>query len=87
MENGAIRTGGAAKDMASAWAKQRASRWLEGILDVLGAPEIEPGDLVGITGLPDGHGAKTLLDGRPPRVRAVRHTLDRDRGLRTRLEF
>ena len=85
--DGAIRSGGVAEDVAAAWAKALASRWLEGAIEVFGAPEVEPGDLIAIGGLAREHGATKLLEGRTLRVSAVRHTLDRDHGLRTRLEF
>jgi hypothetical protein len=87
VSDGAIRSGGVAQDTATAWAKALASHWLEGTIEVFGAPEVEPGDLIEITDLPREHGATKLLEGHLLRVRAVRHTLDRDRGLRTRLEF
>jgi hypothetical protein len=85
--DGAIRSGGVAQDTATAWARKLAARWLEGSIEVFGAPEVQPGDLIEITGLPADHGAAELLEGHTLRVRSVRHTLDRDRGLRTRLEF
>ena len=47
-----------------------------------------PGDLVAITGLPDGHPAAALLrQGQVLHVRGVRHVLDRQRGALTRLTF
>ena len=86
--DGALRSGQSAKDVAGAWAKSAASRWIRGRIEVAGAPEVEPGDLVGLDGLPPAHcAAKFLAGGHALRVRAVRHTLDRTRGFRTRLEF
>jgi hypothetical protein len=86
--DGALRAGAAVGDAAEAWAKAAAWRWIRGRLEVTGAPEVEPGDLVTLDGLPaDNAAAKLLEGGRCLRVRAVRHVLDRARGLRTRLEF
>ena len=84
--SGAIRSGAAAGDAAKAMATALAARRLCGHIDVFGAPEIMPGDLVGITRLPGDHAAAALLDGKALRVRAVRHTLSRQSGLRTRIE-
>jgi len=86
VRSGAIRSGAAAGDAAQAMAAALAARRLRGHVEVFGAPEIMPGDLVDITHLPSDHAAAALLDGKPLRVRAVRHTLSRQGGLRTRIE-
>ncbi len=56
-------------------------------MEVEGRPGVEPNDLVAVERLPDTHACAKLLDGKPLRVRRVRHTLDAARGFRTRLEF
>lgn len=88
VSRGAIRSGEAARDMAAAQMKRVVARWLRGHLEVGETPGVEPGKLVRIEGLPADHSAATLLQGgRLPRVRRVRHTLDRQRGFITRLDF
>lgn len=86
VHNGAIRSGAAAGDAAKGMATRLAARALRGRIDVFGAPELMPGDLVTIARLPPDHAAAALLGGKPLRVRSVRHTLSRQRGLRTRIE-
>lgn len=84
---GAVRAGDAAAKVATAWAEAVAARGVRGRIEVAGAPEVEPGDLVGVDGLPQDHAAaKMLAGGKSLRVRSVRHALDRARGLRTTLE-
>jgi hypothetical protein len=84
---GALRAGDAAAQVARAWAEAVAARFVRGRIEVAGAPEVEPGDLVGLDGLPRDHAvAKMLAGGKTLRVRSVRHVLDRARGLRTTLE-
>lgn len=88
IRDGALRTGGAAEDSAKARAAWMASRLLSGRLDVRGAPAVMPGDTVKVEKLPLSHAASRLLTGGAKlRVRRVRHLLDRERGLMTRLEF
>jgi hypothetical protein len=85
---GALRAGDAAAKVANAWAEGVAARGVRGRVEVAGAPEVEPGDLVGLDGLPQDHAAaKMLTGGKTLRVRSVRHALDRARGLRTTLEL
>lgn len=85
---GALRSRESVKGFAAAWARSRAARLVRGCIEVVGAPEVEPGDLVVIRGLAPEHGAARLLEGgRTLRVRTLRHVLDRARGFRTRLEF
>lgn len=83
---GAIRAGAAAGDAAKAMASLLAARGLRGSIEVFGAPDLMPGDLLAIARLPADHTAAAWLDGRALRVRSVRHTLSRERGLRTRIE-
>jgi hypothetical protein len=85
--DGALRAGEAASKVAKAWAEAQGARRLRGRIEVAGAPEVEPGDLVGLDGLPQDHcAAKMLSGGGVVRVRGVRHVLDRACGLRTMLE-
>nr|WP_294518354.1 hypothetical protein [uncultured Rhodopila sp.] len=83
---GAIRAGEAAGDAAKAKAAALAGRRLRGTIDAFGSPSLMPGSLLGIAKLPADHAAAALLNGKPVRVRAVRHTLSRNLGLRTRIE-
>ncbi len=88
VRDGALRSGGAAQDSAKARMTWLAARRLAGHMDVNGAPAVMPGDSVRIDRLPASHGmARLLADGTPLRVRGVRHWLDRERGLVTRLHF
>lgn len=84
----ALRAGDAAAEVAKAWAGAAAARGVRGRIEVAGAPAVEPGDLIGLDGLPKDHAAaKMLAGGKTLRVRSVRHVLDRTRGLRTMLEI
>ncbi len=88
LREGALRSGEAVEAVAKAWATSLAARLLRGSIEVFAAPKVVPGDLVEITGLPDGHAAAGLLgQGRQLHVRGVRHVLDRQRGALTRLSF
>lgn len=87
IKDGALRSGGAAEDSAKARLTWLASRRLGGCMEVYGAPAVMPGDTVKLEKLPAAHGASSLLTGAKLRVRTVRHVLDRERGLLTRLEF
>jgi hypothetical protein len=86
-QNGAIRSGQAAKEVAEARMKAAAARRVTGHIDLTGMPGIFPGDLVTIEKLPAGHAAAALLEPGPLRVRGLRHVLDRMHGLSTRLTF
>jgi hypothetical protein len=83
---GAIRAGAAAGDAARAMAGMLAARRIRGTIDAYGSPNLMPGALLGIDNLPPAHAAAALLKNKPVRVRAVRHTLSRNLGLRTRIE-
>lgn len=84
---GALRTGEDAAKAAKAWAEAAAMRGVRGRIEVTGAPQVEPGDLIGLDDVPRDHAvAKMLAGGKMLRVRNVRHVLDRARGLRTTLE-
>lgn len=83
---GAIRAGGAAADAAKAMAASLAARGLRGSIDAYGTPTLMPGSVLRVDKLPSDHAAAALLDGKPVRVRCVRHTLSRQQGLRTRVE-
>lgn len=86
--DGALRSGEAAKQVAEARMKSLAARRVRGSIEVFGTPNVSLGQLVGIRDLPNGHAAAALLaDAGPLRVRCVRHTLDRDRGLVTWIGF
>lgn len=88
LREGALRSGEAVEAVAKAWAASLAARLVRGSLEVFAAPKVLPGDLVTITGLPDGHAAAGLLgQGQVLHVRGVRHVLDRQRGALTRLTF
>jgi hypothetical protein len=88
LRDGALRSGGAAQDSAKARMAWLAARRVTGQMDLNGAPAVMPGDTVRIDKLPAGHGvARLLADGAPLRVRGVRHWLDRELGLVTRLHF
>lgn len=88
IRDGAIRSGGAAQDVASARMTAIAAGWIRGRMEVFGTPAVMPGDLIGLKKLPATHAASRLLEGgRALRVRSVRHVLDRERGFVTRLEF
>lgn len=80
---GLVRSAELAEALARAAATARAARPVLGTLDALGAPSLEPGQRIAVSGLPADHASGALAD-RPLRVRAVRHTLD-GRGLLTRL--
>lgn len=83
----ALRAGEDAAKVAKAWAEAAAVRGVRGRIEVIGAPAVEPGDLIGLDDLPRDHAvAKMLAGGKLLRVRCVRHVLDRARGLRTTLE-
>ncbi|MCY1003521.1 hypothetical protein OWM54_40890 [Myxococcus sp. MISCRS1] len=87
VKDGAVRSG----DSASAQAKGRvtalASRKLQGFLVVLGAPAVQPGDLIAVKDIPQGHPVEDLLSGQVLRVRTVRHQLDARTGFTTRMEL
>jgi hypothetical protein len=85
--DGALRSGEAAKQVAEARMKNLAARRVRGFIEVFGAPKVKLGDLVSIDDLPDEHAAAALLDTGPLQVRGVRHTLDRSRGLVTRIRI
>jgi hypothetical protein len=80
--DGALRSGEAAKAVAEARAAAVAARAVRGSLQVLGAPEVKPGDAVTVEDLP-GSGAAPG----PLRVRRVRHRLDSRVGFVTRVDF
>jgi hypothetical protein len=83
---GAVRAGAVAGDAAKAMAASLAARRVRGSIDAYGMPGLTPGDLLNIDKLPADHAAAALLDGKPVRVRSVRHALSRQLGLRTRIE-
>ncbi|MBL8480717.1 MAG: hypothetical protein JNJ60_00855 [Rhodocyclaceae bacterium] len=86
--DGALRSGEAAAAVAKGRMAWIATRWVQGDVEVTGAPAVMPGDTVKLEKLPASHAAAKLLGGgRKLRVRGVRHSLDRERGLTTRLEF
>lgn len=88
VRDGALRSGGAAQDSAKARMSWLASRRVTGQIELNGAPEVMPGDSVRIDKLPSDHGlAKLLAAVGALRVRGVRHWLDRELGLVTRLSF
>ena len=80
--DGSVRSGEAAKAVAEALAAAVASRAVRGFLQVLGAPEVKPGDSVKVSGLP----GDSVAPG-PLRVRRVRHRLDSRVGFVTRVDF
>lgn len=85
VRDGAVRTG----DAATAVAKGRAAaleRKLWGSLEVAGAPDVAPNDLVTLTDFSLGH-LEDLVGAAALRVRRVRHRLDLERGFTTRMEF
>ena len=67
----------------------KASRVLQGFLQVLGAPAVKLGDLVNLRNFPSGQwgGLGEKLASKPLRVRRVRHVFQMGRGFFTRLEF
>jgi hypothetical protein len=88
VRDGALRSGGAAQDSAKARMGWLASRRVGGRIEVNGTPAVQPGDTVGIDKLPAAHGLSKLLAASGAlRVRGVRHWLDRELGLVTRLSF
>ncbi len=88
LRDGALRSGGATEDSARARLAWLAARRIGGRIDVNGAPAVVPGDAVRIDRLPARHGLSGLLAAAPAlRVRGVRHWLDRESGLVTRLMF
>lgn len=84
--DGALRSGELVESVAKALAEARAARPVLGLIELLGKPEIEPGDLVTLSGLPEGHAAAAFAAD-PLRVRVVSHHLDARGGLRSRLEI
>lgn len=86
LRDGALRAGGATEDSARARLAWLAARRVGGRIEVNGAPAVQPGDTVRIDKLPSGHGLAGLLAS-ALRVRGVRHWLDRESGLVTRLMF
>ncbi|WP_148717125.1 contractile injection system protein, VgrG/Pvc8 family [Chitinolyticbacter meiyuanensis] len=86
--DGALRSGEAVQAAADNRMRALAARSVRGYLDVFAAPAIQPGDTIELERLPAQHPATRLLAGCGPlRVRRVRHTLDRARGLVTRVGF
>lgn len=88
-KHGGLRTMDDTRSAATGQARAAASRPLKGALRLLGEPKIEPGALVGVTGLErDRWGeAADLLSMQPLRVRQVKHMLSIETGFTTRLEF
>jgi len=86
VHSGNLRIGNAAVQAAQGRAAALA-RSLCGMLDLRGAPQVAPADLIELTELPAGHPVEALLAAGPLRVRRVRHRLDTTRGFSTRLEF
>ncbi|GLS06314.1 hypothetical protein GCM10007860_34920 [Chitiniphilus shinanonensis] len=86
--DGALRSGDAAQAAADYRTKALAERTVRGHLDVFATPAVRPGDTVTLDKLPTNHPAARLLaSGATLKVRRVRHTLDRARGLITRIGF
>jgi hypothetical protein len=88
VRDGSLRSGSAAQDSAKARMTWLASRRIGGRIEVNGAPAVMPGDSVKIAKLPADHGLSKLLAAPTKlRVRGVRHSLDREQGLVTRIDF
>jgi hypothetical protein len=88
VRDGSLRSGSAAQDSATARMTWLASRRIGGRIEVNGAPAVMPGDSVKIAKLPAAHGlAKLLAAPTKLRVRGVRHSLDRELGLVTRIDI
>ena len=86
VRDGSLRSAAAAADAARGRAAAL-TRPLCGTLDVIGAPQVAPGDLIELTGMPGEHPLVALLALGRLRVRRVRHRLDTARGFTTRMEF
>ena len=88
VRDGALRSGSAAEASAKARMVWLASRRVGGFVEANGLPAVMAGSTLTIAKLPSAHAAKKLLDDAGPlRARSVRHTLDRESGLVTRIEF
>jgi len=85
--DGSLRTGEAAANVVKNVASARAERRIRGQIEVLGAPQVRPGDLIRIDPLPLKHAARALLKGSKLRARCVQHSLTTGRGFLTRMEF
>lgn len=80
--DGAVRSGGAAADVARARVAALAARPMRGFIEVLGTPGVMPGDGVKLSQLPGASPGQGAL-----RVRRVRHRLDARVGFVTRVDF
>ncbi|NML13681.1 hypothetical protein [Azohydromonas caseinilytica] len=88
VRDGALRAGAAAEASAKARMAWLAARRIAGSIEANGAPAVKVGDTLRIEKLPAAHAASALLkQAGALRVRGVRHTLDRESGLVTRIEI
>lgn len=88
VRDGALRSGSAASAAAKARMQWLAARKFTGFMEVYGGANVMLGDTIKVDKLPPKHAATQLLvGGQALRVRCLRHTLNRQCGLITRLDF